>query len=324
MNTVEATKTGHAGRGDSAKRLDRSLTIGGYIPAGKYKPSTARLYADAWADFSSWCRSSGRTPMPATPETIATYAAHLVDHGYKPDTARSRITAVRSRHRQLGHPVPDNVAAWSVLRGAEPIPPPRQVKGVERPGLIAAAETCGHDPAGLRNRALVLLAWDLTISAPDFIKLDIEHVHLPSEAGQPATITVASRDEDLLIEHDHDPIGLCPVCAARAWISAMAAVGITSGPLFRPVDRLGVIEGSGVRRAGAPSQTGDARLSKRSLYRVWNRLVVASGIEASTPRALRIGGARHRVEQAGDVGPALARAGWSPTTGAAVSRLLPQ
>lgn len=320
MNTVE---TGHAGQGDSAKRLDRSLTVGGYTPSGRYKPSTARLYADAWADFSSWCRSSGRTPMPATPETIATYAAHLVDSGYKPDTARSKITAVRSRHRQLGHPVPDNVAAWSVLRGAEPTHPPRQVKSIGRSDLLAAVETCGHGPAGLRNRALVLLAWDLTIAAPDFIRLDIEHVHLPAETGQPATITVASRNEDLTVDHDHDPIGLCPVCAVRAWILAMAAVGITSGPLFRPVDRLGVIEGSGVRRAGGPSPTGESRLSKRSLYRVWTRLVVASGIEASTPRALRIGGARHRVEQAGDVGPALARAGWSPTTGAAVSRLLP-
>lgn len=322
MNTVETTKTRHARRGDSSKRLDRSLTVGGYTPSGRYKESTARLYADAWADFSSWCSSAGRTPMPATPETIATYAAYLIDHGYKPGTARSRITAVRSRHRQLGHPAPDNVAAWSVLRGAEPTRPPRQVKGIDRSDLLDAVETCGSDPAGLRNRALVLLAWDLTVAAPDFIGLDIDHVHTAS-GDQPATITIANRDVELTIEHDHDPIGLCPVCAARDWIAAMANVGIVSGPLFRPVDRLGVIEGSGISRAGSRSTTGCARLSKRSLYRVWTRVVAASGIEASTPRALRIGGARHRVQRTGDVGPALARAGWSPTTGAAVNRLLP-
>jgi hypothetical protein len=323
MNATEATESGQVGRCDSARRLDRALTLGGYTPAGRYKDSTSRLYADAWADFFSWCRSSGRTPMPATPETIATYAAHLVEVGYAPETARSRITAVRARHRQLGHPVPDNVPAWSVLRAAQPTRPPRQVKGAKPADLLAAVETCAPGPAGRRNRAIALLTWDLTISSPELISLDIQHVHLPQREDDPVMVTIDGRAQTLAVEHDHEPTAVCAACAVREWIDVMRRVGITTGPLFRPVDRLGVIEGSGVRRAGAMSPTGDARLSKRSLYRIWAKMVTASGIETTTPRSLRIGGARHRVQLTGDVGTALERAGWSPTTGVAVSRLLP-
>lgn len=316
---MNGTKASKSGQNCTARHLDRALTVGGYVDGGRYKDSTARLYADAWENFSTWCSSAGRTSMPATPETIATYAAHLVDQGYTPGTARSRITAVRARHRIYGHPVPDNVASWHVLRAAEPTRVVTVEKGISRTDLLAAVSTCGSTGAGIRNRALVLLAWDLTVPAPDFIALNIEDIDLPPGVGQPALITVAQRQ--LSVEHDHDPLLLCPVCALCGWISVMAQQGITTGPLFRPVDRLGVIEGSGVRRAGGPSSSG-GRLSKRSLYRVWSRLVAASGIEVSTPRALRIGGARHRVQTTGQLGATLERAGWSPATGTAVSRLM--
>lgn len=318
--TVKATKNRHAGRGETDKRLDRALTVGGYTPSGRFKSNTAKLYAEAWRDFDTWCRSSGRTSMPATPSTMAEYAMNLIDRGYVPATARSRITAVRARHRQLGHPVPDNLPAWGVLQGVEHTP--RPTPDISRDALLAAVSTCPTTPAGRRNRAIVLLAWDLTCPAPHFLALNIEDVHLAGD-DQPARITLPTRAEDVAIHHDHSPIDLCPVCAVREWIQEMASVGITEGPLFRPVDRLGVIEGCGIRRAGGPITRGDARLSYRSLYRVWTRLIAQSGIEASTPRALRVGGARDRVRRTGDVGQALCRAGWSPTTGAAVSRLLP-
>lgn len=315
MNTVKAPEAGHARR--VGERIDRALTLGGYTPSGQYKHSTANLYGKAWADFLAWCTESGRTAMPTTSETIAEYAADLIDRGYTPGTARSRITAVRARHRQLGHAAPDTVAAWLVLRGVEHTP--RTSASIERDDILAAVSTCTATTAGRRNRAIVLLAWDLTCPAPAFMALDISDVHL---AGNDAPATIAIPGRAVTVEHNHQPIDLCPVCAVQAWIEEMAAVGITQGALFRPVDRLGVIEGSGVRRAGGPMSRGDARLSGRSLYRVWSRLVAAAGIEASTPGDVRIGGAREQAQRTG-VGRALHRAGWSPTTGAAVSRLLP-
>jgi len=155
----------------------------------------------------------------------------------------------------------------------------------------------------------VLLAWHLAIPAPGLGALDIPDIHLPQHLDDSVTVTISGHSADLVIEHDHEPIAttaipmsvrpdLCPACAVRHWINIMALAGIVDGPLWRSVDRLGVIEGSGISRAGAPSSSG-SRLSKRSLYRVWASLVAKSGIEVSTLRALRIGGAQHRVQTAG-------------------------
>lgn len=318
-STNETDATGHSGMD---RVLDRSLTIGGYTPSGQFKSSTQRVYAFAWSEFVSWCGSMGLTSMPATSETLATYAAHLSSNGYATSTVRTRIVAIRARHRIQGHSAPDNVAAWSVLRAVKPTRPPRPpVKGIKRTDLLAAVNTCGQTTAGLRNRALALLAWDLTVPATSFIALDIEHITI-HRGDRPAEIRIPGRRETMRVDHDHDPVDLCPVCAVQAWIAEMAQADITRGPLFRPVDRLGVIEGAERPRAGVCSPTGSARLSQRSVYRVWARLVAASGISASTPRALRIGGARDRVQHTGDLGSALDRAGWMSTTGTVVSRLV--
>jgi hypothetical protein len=35
--------------------------------------ATRRLYASDWARFSAWCREQGRTPLPTSSQTFATY-----------------------------------------------------------------------------------------------------------------------------------------------------------------------------------------------------------------------------------------------------------
>lgn len=316
METTEGTRTGHTGR--ATGRVDRALTVGGYVtsPDGRYKGTTAGLYAKAWGRFETWCRSSGLTPMPATPETVASYVAALLDQGYVPGTVRSRITAIRARHRQLGHPVPDNLAAWGVLRGADHTRRRPEAKGITRTDLIAAIETCSGEPIGVRNRAIALLAWDLLVPAPTFAGLNIADV---ADGGQWTTIRADGRD--VQVHHDHDPVGLCPACAVREWIATMAGVGITGGALFRPVDRFGTIAGCGIRRSG--STRSDSRLTVRSVHRIWNRMAAEAGIPPCTPRSLRIGGARDRIDRGEDLGDVLDRADWSPTTASVVNRLLP-
>jgi integrase len=274
--------------------------------------------------------------MPATPDTIATYAVDLLESGYVPDTIKCRITAIRARHRLMGHPVPDNVPAWNVLCGANPSRVRPVVNGITRTDLLAAIRTCPNTTLGIRNRALALLAWDVLLPIPDIVALDVDDVDDPLDEN-PTTITVrGGLVRDVAHEHtmaidtecSHCHAGrdraagdrsACPACAVRAWVRELHLVGIRHGALFRPVDRLGVIAGSGVRRSG--STAPDARLTVRSVHRVWARLVAKSGITPCTPRALRLGGARNRVDRGESIGAVIDRAAWSPNTAAVVSRL---
>jgi hypothetical protein len=356
MQATDNEKTGQTGTRHT-DRLDRALTVGGYLtsPDGRYKDSTANLYAAAWSAFETWCHSTGRTPMPATPETIATYAVALLDTGYVPDTIKCRITAIRARHRIMGHPVPDNVPAWTVLCWAESSRVRPVVNGISRTDLLAAIRSCPDTTLGIRNQALALLAWDVLLPAPDIVALNVDDITDPW-GDHPMTIqTSPVRD----VDHDHttaidttcprcdaqpgepctwstgivDPgishagrdraagdTSACPACAIRAWVRELHLAGIRHGALFRPVDRLGVIARSGVRRSG--STAPDARLTVRSVHRVWARLVADSGITPCTPRALRLGGARDRVDRGEPVRSVIDRAAWSPNTASVVTRLM--
>lgn len=355
MEATDNKKTGQMDMNPS-DRLDRALTIGGYLTSadGRYKESTAALYAAAWTAFETWCRSAGRTPIPATPETIATYAIHLLNDGYVPDTIKCRITAIRARHRIMGHPVPDNIPAWTVLSGAESSRVRPVVNGITRLDLQTAIRTCPDTTLGIRNRALALLAWDVLLPIPRIVALNVEDIADPW-GDAPVTIrTVPVRN----IDHDHTtaldvecphchaqpgqtclwPAGTvdpntshagrdraagdryaCPACAIRSWVRQLHLAGIRQGALFRPVDRLGMIARSGVRRSG--STAPDARLTVRSVHRVWARLIADSGITPCTPRALRLGGARDRVDRGEPVRSVIYRAAWSPNTVSVVTRL---
>jgi len=355
MQATDNKKTGQTVTNHAA-RLDRALTVGGYLTSadGRYKESTAALYAAAWSAFDDWCRSAGRTAIPATSETIATYAVYLLETGYVPDTIKCRITAIRAQHRILGHPVPDNVPAWIVLSGAESSPIRPMVNGIARTDLQTAVRSCQDTTLGIRNRALALLTWDVLLPLPEIVALNIEDVVDPwdeapmtirttpvrnidhdhttaldvacqnchAQPGQPCTWANGIADPDITHSARERAAGgtsACPACAIRAWVRQLNLSGIQHGALFRPVDRAGVIAGSGIRRCG--STAPDARLTVRSVHRVWARLVADSGITPCTPRALRLGGARNRVDRGEPIRAVIDRAAWSPNTASVVTRL---
>jgi hypothetical protein len=355
MQTTENEETGQTGI-SPADRLNRALTVGGYLtsPDGRYRESTAALYAAAWTTFETWCRSAGRTPMPATPETVATYAVDLLEAGYVPDTIKYRIVAIRARHRIMGHPVPDNVPAWVVLCGAKSSRVRPVVNGITRTDLLAAVQSCPDTAIGIRNRALALLIWDVLLPIPGIVALNIGDItdpgndhtmtirtnpvrdvahdhttpinatcpHCDAQPGEPCTWPNGIIDPDISHtgrERTTGDTSACPACAVRAWVRQLHHAGIHHGALFRPVDFLGVIADTGVRRSG--STAPDARLTVRSVHRVWARLVANSGITPCTPRAIRLGGARDRVDRGEPIRAVVDRASWSMNTASVVTRL---
>jgi len=315
MNTTDHQEHGQT-ESSAAERVNRALTVGGYVTSsdGTYRDSTAKLYAAAWKAFAEWCRSNGLSSLPATAETVAVYSAALLDDGYTPDTVRGRVTAIRAQHRMYGHPVPDNVAAWIVIRGgvnrrARPV-----VNGINRTDLLAALESCPSTNLGIRNRALVLLIWDM-FPVPDIIKVNIGDVDDPGK-DNPMMI----RGLDHPVEHDHTDPGACPPCAVRAWVRALRKSQITTGALFRPVDRIGHIAAAGIRRCG--NMAPDARLSTRSVHRAWARVVADARIPWSTPRSLRLGGAKDRADKGKPAIDVIDRSEWSQDPRTVTNRVL--
>ena len=68
-------------------------------------PNTRRAYRAAWADFTSWCERQGADSLPASPETVAVYAAQRAG-SLKVSTLQLRMAAISQAHQAAGHEPP--------------------------------------------------------------------------------------------------------------------------------------------------------------------------------------------------------------------------
>ena len=232
--------------------------------------ATLKLYAVEWSAFVTWCRAQKRSFLPTTADTLATYLLAAIP-GLSRGTLGRRRAAIRAMHRQAGLSPPQlDAASRKALRAMAkpavtdgPDPTPRAAS------LVRVAARCPRDLAGVRDRALLLLAAatqrpprrprttaSSRTAQPDasaavnrrqvvprlfLLALEAEDVRftaagvvlqLRSRSDEPApTRTVALTRAAMA--------GACPVRALEDWLRSSDT---TFGPVFRKVDRWGNVE----------------------------------------------------------------------------------
>lgn len=295
MTQTSALETRPDGRGPA------TLTAGDYVVSastreriGRAVPeSTRRAYAGDLARFAEWCAEHGRSALPATAETIADYATHLADAGKAPSTIRRALAAVRTAHRNASAELPDTTGAGYVLRSHrrdQAAAGVRERKAAPVTLDVLRALVDATDPttlAGLRDRALVVLGFALGARRSELVGLDLTDVREVPE-GLVVLIRHSKTDQDAVGVEVALPYGVhpetCPVRTVRAWRTALEEAGVTDGPLFRPVDRHGMLSGAGRGRQD--------RLSGQGVGLVLQRLAAAAepgSVPALTAHSLRAG-----------------------------------
>ena len=76
-----------------------------------------RNYAGQLRKFRAWCEREGQSPLPASPELVAAYAAELVDDCKSMSTVRLAVSAIVDAHRSVGLESPVNAGVSETLRG---------------------------------------------------------------------------------------------------------------------------------------------------------------------------------------------------------------
>src|SRR4051812_47485010 len=124
---------------------------------------TRRAYRSAWRQYDAWCRSLGREPLAADPDTIAMYAVRCADQGFAVSSIRVHLAAIRTAHLLAGLSVdlrpPRLAMVVAGITRAKGVRPRRQsapaVPGVLR--LMLAKRASPDAPLGARDRAMLLL-----------------------------------------------------------------------------------------------------------------------------------------------------------------------
>jgi site-specific recombinase XerD len=200
-------------------------------------PETLRLYAGDWVAFVTWCRLAAAAPLPATPATVATYLATLGERLSAGALAR-RAAAIAAQHRQYGLASPaSDPAVTTLLRHARHTATRRRALPPTATRLIRLATACPGDLAGLRDRALLLLA-AAGFGRAALVSLDVEQVQF-IEAGVDLTVHGQSGVKRTVTVRRAASLGTCPVRALKDWLEATDS---RFGPVFRKVDRWGNVE----------------------------------------------------------------------------------
>jgi site-specific recombinase XerC len=203
-------------------------------------PETQRLYAADWKGFEAWCTAQRQAALPAEPATVAAFLT-AGGQSLSAGALGRRAAAIGDRHRQhgLASPVKDP-AVKAVLRDARRTATPRRVPPHRPSTLISMAARCPRDPAGLRDRALLLLAAQ-GLGRGALVGLDCEHLNFTATTVELAIGAgpAPGSGQQTCVVHRGASLAVCPVQALRAWLNSS---NTRFGPVFRKIDRWGSIE----------------------------------------------------------------------------------
>jgi len=226
-----------------------------------------RGYRTDWRDFCGWCDRNGQRPLPAVPEMVAAYIAECAGR-LKVGSIQRRLNAIAEAHKAVGM---DSPTAAGIVRNT--------LKGIKRtlgtaavqktPALTddirAMVDSTDSGLIGLRDRALILLGFAGAFRRSELIGLDVEDCGFGKD-GLMVTLRRSKTDQDgqgrkIGIPYGSNP-ETCPVRVLQTWLEE---TGITSGPVFRALNRHG--------------QRQPDRLSPVDVARVVKKLAQRAGLD---------------------------------------------
>lgn len=198
--------------------------------------------------------------LPTTADSVSRYLSHYAAT-HSLNTLKLRLAALSQWHLDYGFPDPTKAPdVRKVLRGIRALHPyrekqaaPMQLEILETvvawlDAQVAQARQQHHRGAELRhlrNKSLLLLGFWRGFRGDELTRLRVEHVEVTAGEGMSCHFPRTKGDrEGVGVTHKAPALSrLCPVDAYLDWISATQ---ITSGPVYRAIDRWGHVASDGL------------------------------------------------------------------------------
>ena len=242
--------------------------LAGDLAANSRARSTRRSYDAAWRRFEAWAKAHGVVPLQAAPDTVALYLASLVVEARRASTIARALVAIGQVHRNLGHSAPgEDARVRRVLEGIRRrlgvASSPKEALSPESISRMLA--TCGDDPRGARDRALLALGMASGLRRSELVGLDVDDI-----AFVPEGVIVSLRHSKTDQQGAGRRVGVrfgaeestCPVRLLRRWSDVGA---LEQGPLFRGVTKGGTVTA--------------VRASERSVARIVKAAAKRAGLD---------------------------------------------
>ena len=264
---------------------------------GAYAPATMRSYYTDVEIFLSWCGDQNLAPFPASVATVCRFLEEQAPDR-APSTVRRRLYSIRKVHRllRLEDPTYDediNLTFRRIRRAKRTRP--KQAKGMTRPYLDKFLAVQPDNSWGLRNRAMLLLGYELLTRRSELVALTTNDLEILDDGTMRVIIRRSKADA-----FGQGRVAFTSRKTAEAVLDWLAWRGPEINFLFCPIYR-----GRAVNRD----------LSTTTVKRLVKSAAKAAGLEtedidAFSGHSLRVGAAQDLLCAGYDAAAIMRAGGW--------------
>jgi site-specific recombinase XerD len=148
---------------------------------GAYAPSTIRAYRADFSDFIGFCHERNANALPAKPHLVVQYIADLTDSGRSSAGIRRALCGLSAIHRlnRFEDPTKDPDVALEMRRMHRKLGrSSKQATGINAETLEKLLLATENSIRGIRDRALLLVAYDTLCRRSELVSLQVKDVKI--------------------------------------------------------------------------------------------------------------------------------------------------
>jgi len=268
---------------------------------GAYAPNTIRAYKADMSEFIHYCAENSACALPAAPVDIAKFLMTTMSNGIKSATIRRKVASISAVHRLSNFEDPTKHPEVKLcVRKINRQLGSRfdQAYPVTRTVLDKLLAVCGDDLRGLRNKALLLLAYDSMRRRAELVSLRVEDIQM-SDEGKSSILLRKSKTDQTSSGHW---IHLCheTTSALNNWLRT---ANISSGFVLRGIH-------TGNRTCPELGASQVSRIFKSLARGAELNDEVVKGISG---HSMRVGAAQDLLVNGASLPQIMVKGGWSKT-----------
>jgi len=270
---------------------------------GAYSPSTIRAYRANFEVFIHYCAAQNVMALPSSPATVTSYISHLANGRLKSASIRIAIVAIAAIHRlnRLDDPTKDPDVVLEVRRMYRKLGrSSNQAPGVTHTILEKLISATDNSLRGIRDRMLLLLAYDSLCRRSELVSLRIEDIgNLNTDKGLQIRLRKSKTDPTAMGKWLH--LSGRTQRAIEDWIDAS---GIKEGFLIRRITKHGRILPRGI--------------SGGHINRIYKRIAASAKLDADmikhiSGHSIRVGPAQDLLNSGASMPMLMNRGRWTKT-----------
>lgn len=268
---------------------------------GEYAVNTIRAYNADMQEFIAYCEKKSICAIPACPQEVAGFLLSTTSHGIKASTIHRKAASISAIHRLSGLADPTKHPEVKLcIRKINRQLGNRfeQAYPVTRDVLQKMLSACGNDLRGLRDQALLHLAYDSMRRRAELVSFRVEDLIINADGGASLLLRRSKTDQFATGRWIH----LLPdtVQAINAWLEAAE---IRDGFLLR-----GIIAKQTILPDLGTGQV--SRIFKLLAKRAQLGHDVVSGVSG---HSMRVGAAQDLLREGASLPQIMVKGGWTKT-----------